>query len=34
MNGITPAITNFANAGNSCTPFPDNNNVLQCPEIE
>ncbi|PNY23485.1 Endochitinase 33 [Tolypocladium capitatum] len=34
MNGITPPITNFANAGNNCTSFPDNFNVLRCPQIE
>ncbi|KAM3431580.1 hypothetical protein NHJ13734_007236 [Beauveria thailandica] len=34
MNGITPAITNFANAGDNCTAFPDNGNVLNCPQIE
>ncbi|KAG6154778.1 Endochitinase 33 [Claviceps purpurea] len=34
MNGITPPITNFANAGNNCTSFPDNPNVLKCPQIE
>lgn len=34
MNGITPPITNFANAGDRCTPFADNGNVLSCPEIE
>ncbi|KAJ6780968.1 hypothetical protein PWT90_05393 [Aphanocladium album] len=34
MNGITPAITNFANAGDNCTAFPDNGNVLSCPQIE
>ncbi|KAJ2977792.1 hypothetical protein NQ176_g4173 [Zarea fungicola] len=33
MNGITPAITNFANAGDYCTPFPDNTNLLNCPQI-
>ena len=34
MNGITPPITNFANAGNNCTTFPDNANVLDCPQLE
>ncbi|KAJ6439405.1 class III chitinase [Purpureocillium lavendulum] len=34
MNGITPPITNFANAGDNCTAFPDNKNVLSCPQIE
>ncbi|XWW98904.1 hypothetical protein V2A60_006908 [Cordyceps javanica] len=34
MNGITPPITNFANAGDNCTAFPDNKNVLDCPQIE
>lgn len=34
MNGISPVITNFANAGNNCTAFPDNANALNCPQIE
>ncbi|OAQ99611.1 hypothetical protein LLEC1_04885 [Akanthomyces lecanii] len=34
MNGISPPITNFANAGDNCTAFPDNGNVLSCPQIE
>ncbi|KAM3524287.1 hypothetical protein MY4038_007828 [Beauveria bassiana] len=34
MNGITPAITNFANAGDNCTAFADNKDVLNCPQIE
>ncbi|KAI0154732.1 chitinase [Xylariaceae sp. FL1272] len=34
MNGITPAVTNFANAGDNCTAFADNANVLDCPQIE
>ncbi|KAH0494174.1 hypothetical protein TgHK011_000804 [Trichoderma gracile] len=34
MNGITPPMTNFANAGDRCTPFPDNPWLLNCPEIE
>lgn len=34
MNGISPVITNFANAGNNCTAFADNNNALNCPQIE
>ncbi|KAK2606276.1 Chitinase 2 [Conoideocrella luteorostrata] len=34
MNGITPPIVNFANAGDKCTSFPDNKNVLSCPQIE
>lgn len=34
MNGITPPVTNFANAGDNCTAFPDNGNVLSCPQIE
>ncbi|KAJ5899708.1 class III chitinase [Penicillium taxi] len=33
MNGITPAITNFANAGDNCTSFSDNSNLLDCPQI-
>ncbi|KAJ5369605.1 class III chitinase [Penicillium cosmopolitanum] len=33
MNGITPAISNFANAGNNCTTFSDNPNLLNCPQI-
>ncbi|KAJ5804835.1 class III chitinase [Penicillium riverlandense] len=33
MNGITPPITNFANAGNNCTAFSDNPNVLNCTQI-
>lgn len=34
MNGISPVITNFANAGNNCTAFADNSNALDCPQIE
>ncbi|UNI20423.1 Chitinase [Purpureocillium takamizusanense] len=34
MNGITPPITNFASAGDKCDKFPDNPNLLKCPEIE
>ncbi|KAL6885669.1 glycoside hydrolase family 18 protein [Trichoderma evansii] len=34
MNGISPVITNFANAGNNCTAFADNDNALNCPQIE
>lgn len=34
MNGITPPITNFANAGDRCGTFPDSPNLLRCPEIE
>ncbi|KYK61965.1 chitinase-like protein [Drechmeria coniospora] len=34
MNGITPPITNFASAGDRCSTFPDNPNLLRCPEIE
>ncbi|KAJ6121230.1 class III chitinase [Penicillium sp. IBT 18751x] len=33
MNGITPPITNFANAGNNCTTFSDNSNLLNCTQI-
>ncbi|KAH7322928.1 chitinase [Stachybotrys elegans] len=33
MNGITPPITNFANAGDNCTAFPSDRNVLNCPQI-
>ncbi|KAJ5683377.1 class III chitinase [Penicillium macrosclerotiorum] len=33
MNGITPPITNFANAGDNCTAFADNSNLLNCPQI-
>ncbi|KAG8417896.1 Endochitinase 33 [Metarhizium acridum] len=34
MNGISPPITNFANAGDKCDKFPGNSNLLKCPEIE
>ncbi|PON21914.1 glycosylhydrolase family 18-1 [Trichoderma gamsii] len=34
LNGISPVITNFANAGNNCTAFADNKNALNCPQIE
>lgn len=34
MNGVTPPITNFASAGDRCSTFPDNPNLLRCPEIE
>lgn len=34
LNGITPPMTNFANAGDRCTPFSDNPWLLSCPEIE
>ncbi len=34
MNGISPPVTNFANAGDNCTKFSDNANVLNCPQIE
>ncbi|KID73827.1 chitinase, partial [Metarhizium brunneum ARSEF 3297] len=34
MNGISPPITNFANAGDNCTAFPSNSNLLSCPQIE
>ncbi|KAF7561314.1 hypothetical protein G7046_g2832 [Stylonectria norvegica] len=34
MNGISPPITNFANAGDNCTAFSDNGNLLKCPQIE
>ncbi|KAG5916042.1 hypothetical protein E4U42_007817 [Claviceps africana] len=34
MNGISPPITNFANAGDNCTAFPGSDNVLRCPQIE
>ncbi|KJZ79439.1 hypothetical protein HIM_00908 [Hirsutella minnesotensis 3608] len=34
MNGITPPIVNFANAGDRCDTFPDNPSLLKCPEIE
>ncbi|KAI1264313.1 chitinase [Xylariaceae sp. FL1019] len=34
MSGITPPVTNFANAGDNCTAFADNANVLDCPQIE
>ncbi|KAG2419134.1 hypothetical protein HFD88_002238 [Aspergillus terreus] len=33
MNGITPPITNFANAGDNCTAFSDNVNLLNCTQI-
>ncbi|GES63293.1 class III chitinase [Aspergillus terreus] len=33
MNGITPPITNFANAGDNCTAFSDNINLLNCTQI-
>lgn len=33
MNGITPPITNFANAGDKCSVF-SGTSVLSCPEIE
>ncbi|KAK0391802.1 hypothetical protein NLU13_1301 [Sarocladium strictum] len=34
LNGITPAITNFANAGDNCTAFASNPQLLDCPQIE
>ncbi|KAM4062136.1 glycosyl hydrolases family 18 domain-containing protein [Hirsutella rhossiliensis] len=34
MNGITPPIVNFANVGDRCGTFPDNPNLLKCPEVE
>ncbi|KAK0387702.1 hypothetical protein NLU13_3947 [Sarocladium strictum] len=34
MNGITPPMTNFANAGDSCTAFAGNSWLLDCPQIE
>ncbi|KAG6007361.1 hypothetical protein E4U21_006065 [Claviceps maximensis] len=34
MNGIAPPITNFANAGDNCTAFPGDQNVLSCAQIE
>ncbi|EGR52759.1 glycoside hydrolase family 18 [Trichoderma reesei QM6a] len=34
LNGINPPMTNFANAGDRCTPFSDNPWLLSCPEIE
>ncbi|KAJ5875045.1 class III chitinase [Penicillium subrubescens] len=33
MNGISPPITNFANAGDNCTTFSDNPNLLNCTQI-
>ncbi|CAM1501429.1 Fc.00g105910.m01.CDS01 [Cosmosporella sp. VM-42] len=34
MNGISPPITNFANAGDNCAAFAGNANLLSCPQIE
>ncbi|TWU71928.1 Chitinase 1 [Metarhizium rileyi] len=34
LNGISPPISNFANAGDNCTAFSDNPNLLSCPQIE
>lgn len=34
MNGITPPIVNFANAGDNCTVFPGSPYILSCPQIE
>ncbi|EQL03413.1 chitinase [Ophiocordyceps sinensis CO18] len=34
MNGITPPIVNFANAGDRCDTFPGNPGLLKCPELE
>ncbi|PHH92401.1 hypothetical protein CDD83_7582 [Cordyceps sp. RAO-2017] len=34
MNGVTPPIVNFANAGDKCETFPENPSLLKCPEIE
>ncbi|KAG6001044.1 hypothetical protein E4U43_001432 [Claviceps pusilla] len=34
MNGISPPIVNFANAGDNCTAFPGNPYILSCPQIE
>jgi chitinase len=34
MNGLNPPITNFASAGDRCTAFPRNPQLLDCPEIE
>ncbi|KAG6027698.1 hypothetical protein E4U41_000856 [Claviceps citrina] len=34
MNGISPPVTNFANAGDNCTAFPGNGHVLSCSQIE
>ena len=33
MNGITPPMTNFANANYKCTAFPGNKHVHSCPQI-
>jgi hypothetical protein len=34
MNGISPPMTNFANAGDSCAVFAGNSWLLSCPQIE
>ncbi|KAK5996992.1 Endochitinase 33 [Cladobotryum mycophilum] len=34
LNGITPAVNNFASATDACTPFADNPNLFKCPQIE
>ncbi|KAH8174676.1 glycosyl hydrolases family 18 domain-containing protein [Sarocladium implicatum] len=34
LNGISPPITNFANAGDNCTAFESNPRLLRCPQLE
>lgn len=34
MNGLEPPTINFANAGDNCTTFPENTDLLDCPQIE
>ncbi|KAH7132914.1 glycoside hydrolase superfamily [Dactylonectria macrodidyma] len=34
LNGISPLSLNLANAANECSPFPDNPQLLQCPQVE
>ncbi|KAH7120078.1 glycoside hydrolase superfamily [Dactylonectria estremocensis] len=34
LDGISPLSLNLANAANKCSPFPDNPQLLQCPQVE
>lgn len=34
LNGLEPPTVNFANAGDNCTAFPENPDLLDCPQIE
>lgn len=34
LNGLSPALVNLGNAGDNCTSFDEDPNLLDCPQVE